>query len=254
MELFEKIYSCYYQVVGQILRESERHPVTVKEMEGIIRKYGFQESVLTILPNLTGGEWAFMKKGRDGTYTPAVSHLPKLPLTGLQQRWLKSIIADRRISLFLSDSDLAWAGELLKDTEPLFDEEDFYYFDRFKDGDDYNSKQYRENFRSILQALEKKQALFVAYEGKTGDTVTYETLPYQLQYSSKDDKFRLCSLEYSRGNFRRELTLNLSKIRACHRTGRVQILQQRKITGAGSSGNQRGAQFNGTVHAAICQL
>ena len=57
MELFEKIYSCYYQVVGQILRESERHPVTVKEMEGIIRKYGFQESVLTILPNLTGGEW-----------------------------------------------------------------------------------------------------------------------------------------------------------------------------------------------------
>ncbi len=125
MELFEKIYSCYYQVVGQILRESERHPVTVKEMEGIIRKYGFQESVLTILPNLTGGEWAFMKKGRDGTYTPAVSHLPKLPLTGLQQRWLKSIIADRRISLFLSDSDLAWAGELLKDTEPLFDEEDF---------------------------------------------------------------------------------------------------------------------------------
>ena len=55
MELFEKIYSCYYQVVGQILRESERHPVTVKEMEGIIRKYGFQESVLTILPNLTAG-------------------------------------------------------------------------------------------------------------------------------------------------------------------------------------------------------
>ena len=52
MELFEKIYSCYYQVVGQILRESERHPVTVKEMEGIIRKYGFQESVLMILPKM----------------------------------------------------------------------------------------------------------------------------------------------------------------------------------------------------------
>ena len=39
------------------------------------------------------------------------------------------------------------------------------------------------------------------------------------------------------------------KARGFHRTGRVQILQQRKITGAGSSGNQRGAQFNGTVHA-----
>ena len=157
MELFEKIYSCYYQVVGQILRESERHPVTVKEMEGIIRKYGFQESVLTILPNLTGGEWAFMKKGRDGTYTPAVSHLPKLPLTGLQQRWLKSIIADRRISLFLSDSDLAWAGELLKDTEPLFDEEDFYYFDRFKDGDDYNSKQYGKISEAFFRRLKRNR-------------------------------------------------------------------------------------------------
>ena len=37
MELFEEIYSCYYQVGRQILRESERHPVTVKEMDGIIR-------------------------------------------------------------------------------------------------------------------------------------------------------------------------------------------------------------------------
>ena len=59
------------------------------------------------------------------------------------------------------------------------------------------------------------------------------------------------------GEFQTELTLNLSKnqgmpsfkARGFHRTGRVQILQQRKITGAGSSGNQRGAQFNGTVHA-----
>lgn len=222
MELFDKVYSCYYQVVRKILTEAGKQPMTEKQMEVLIRKYGFQESVFVILPKLLGGEWAFLKKeNEDGrTYSPAVGGAPCPPLTLLQKSWLKSLLADRRIGLFLNGREREWADEVLKDVTPLYNEDDFYYFDRYSDGDDYESEQYRENFRTVLNALEQGQALFVAYEGKQKDTFTYEVLPYQLQYSSKDDKFRLCCRQYAHRGFRREILLNLGRIKACHPSNR----------------------------------
>lgn len=235
MELFDKIYSCYYQVVKKILEEAGKRPLTEQQMEELIRKYGFRESTLTILPRLTGGDWALTKRERDKTYSSALSHLPPLPLTELQKRWLKALLSDRRIRLFLSDEEMVRAEEMLTGIQPLYLQEDFHYYDRYGDGDDYDSLQYQENFRLILSSLEENQALFIAYEGKKGEHVTYETLPCRLQYSSKDDKFRLLSLQYSHGGFNRELILNLARVRACHRS-------KRKVNNGRRSGRFRNEQ------------
>lgn len=226
MELFDKIYSCYYQVVKMILEVAANYPVTEKQMKELIRKNGYQESVLTIFPRLTSGEWALLKREHDKTYTSVISHLPRLPLTGLQKRWLKSLLSDRRIALFLNDEEKAWAAKALEGILPLYRQEDFHYFDRYGDGDDYSSARYQENFRLIVSAIEEKRPLFIAYEGKRGDTVTFETLPCQLQYSSKDDKFRLYSLSYSHGCFCRELVLNMARMKACHRSKRAVVKKQ----------------------------
>ena len=61
MELFHKIYSCYYNVVRHILDEAGHSPITRQDMEDICRAYGFQESALSIIPKLTDGTWAFWK-------------------------------------------------------------------------------------------------------------------------------------------------------------------------------------------------
>lgn len=53
MELFHKIYSCYYNVVRHILDEAGHSPITRQDMEDICRAYGFQESALSIIPKLT---------------------------------------------------------------------------------------------------------------------------------------------------------------------------------------------------------
>ena len=107
----------------------------------------------------------------------------------------------------------------LQGVEPLYSEEDFYYFDRYLDGDDYASPEYRKNFRTALSALRGGKPLFVAYAGKRRDIagcVTHEALPVRMQYSSKDDKFRLCCLEWYGGSFSREVLFNMARIRACH--------------------------------------
>lgn len=225
MELFEKVYSCYYQVVKHVLKEAAAHPLTKKEIEALVKQYGFEESALTILPKLTGGEWQLLKKTEEGTYLPVVSHVPSPPLTKLQKCWLKALLSDPRISLFLNEEEKIEAEKALAGAEPLFLQEDFYYFDRYRDGDDYTSRQYQENFRTILNAFRKNSALLIAYSGKRehADTSTYEVLPKRLEYSAKDDKFRLCCLQWSGGSFSRETVLNLGRIAACH-------LSKREVT------------------------
>lgn len=216
MELFEKIYGCYYQVVRLILEEASEGPITNKRMESIVSRYGYQDSALTIMPKLTGGGWRFLSQLDKEVWTTLMSNPLKPPLTHLQKSWIKSLLSDKRIQLFFTRGDLEALEEDLCDIEPLFSYEDFHYYDRYRDGDPYDSPEYQENFQTVLRALGDQKPLIIAYSGKADKEAVYELAPYQLQYSSKDDKFRLCCLRYRRGEFRRHMILNLAKINACH--------------------------------------
>lgn len=216
MELFDKFYNCYFQVVRHILESSEQQPVTRDIMEAACRAYGFLESSLTIIPKLTEGDWPLLEDGRSVLSHRFLDGAMKPPLTMLQKSWLKSLIRDRRMRLFLSDEELTLMERDLHSVEPLFSEDDFHYFDRFRDGDPYESPAYREHFQTILQALRQKQALIIAYLGRKGTSLTFEAVPCQFQYSSKDDKFRLCCLKFSRGSFSQNTILNLARIQGCH--------------------------------------
>lgn len=201
MELFHEIYSSYINVVQCILTEAHQSPITLGRMEQIAAENAFAESALAILPKLTGDDWPLLTPCGDHTFRSRLAHPPHIPLSTLQKSWLKALLEDIRIRLFFSDSDLAALEEMLKDIKPLYREEDFYYFDRYLDGDPIEDPAYRQHFGIILKALQENCVLLVAYEGKQGIS-HFEVAPYQIQYSSKDDKFRLCCLKYSRGAFR----------------------------------------------------
>ena len=213
MELFHEIYSCYIDVVRCILK-AEQSPVTAGRMEQLAAEKAFGESALAILPKLTGGDWPLLVPCGDDAFRSRLTHTPHVPLSTLQKSWLKALLADGRIRLFFSDAELEELKDMLGDVEPLYREEDFYYFDRYRDGDPIADTAYRLHFATILRALQENRILLVSYEGKQGP-VSLEAAPYQLQYSSKDDKFRLCCLKYSRGAFRLNTQLNLAKIRDC---------------------------------------
>ena len=217
MELFDKIYGCYYHIIRRMLTAAADHPLTSQDMEDICRTLGFQESALAILPKIKDGTWPLFQENDLRTYTSRL-HTPPcpLPLTSLQKAWLRSLLSDPRIRLFLDDMESAALEQVLQDTQALYNEEDFYYFDRYKDGDPYDSPEYREHFRRILTALREHRILLTAYEGKKGRTHTFEVLPYQLQYSSKDDKFRLCCLQFHRNTFSRSTILNVARIKDRH--------------------------------------
>ena len=124
-----------------------------------------------------------------------------MPLTLLEKQWLKALLLDPRVRLF------APSDEGLEDVEPLFTPDQFVYFDRYADGDDYADPRYIAHFRTILQALREQRKLRVRYRGHRGIRHSYVCIPYKLEYSPKDDKFRLIT-----AGGRRPLTINLSRI------------------------------------------
>lgn len=217
MKLFHEYYSCYYQVVRQILSEAYEAPITQDRMRALSDQYGHSESSLAIVPKLTSGEWRFLDESFLSVLkNPDILKSGVLPLTTLQKSWLSALKNDPRFRLFLTDSQLAELSSYLSDTVPLYEQDDFLYFDRYLDSDPYDSDEYRDIFHTILSALRTGHALAIVYENQRGIRSTRKAAPYQLQYSSKDDKFRLCCLEYSGKSYSRTTIFNLARIRACH--------------------------------------
>ncbi len=216
-ELFDKIYGRYYYVVRRMLEAGARSPLTRRDMDAVCAAYSYRESNLTIVPKLTGGGWALFEQREGGSWVPLLHHPDRVkpPLTVCQKSWLKAVLADPRICLFLTDSQLDEMKAALEDVDPLYHPEDFRYFDRYLDGDDYASALYRKNFHTVLEALEQNRTLKVIYQGPKNGRSAFEVAPCQLQYSSKDDKFRLICLRRSHGRFSRSILLNMARIQVC---------------------------------------
>jgi len=198
--MFSELYSAYYNAVAAILKEAGKRPVTDADMRRITERYAFGESILTIPSALKEERWQLLKA--DGT--TVIKNEPEMPMTILQKRWLKSILLDPRLQLF---GDM---GINLDDVDPLFIPDDICVFDKYLDGDDYSNDTYRENFRLILDAVRNRYPLSIEImngKGKPGKKVL---IPEYLEYSEKDDKFRLIGAGSRFGS-----TINLGRIISC---------------------------------------
>ena len=73
------------------------------------------------------------------------------PLTNLEKSWLKALISDPKIRLFLDEEKISELKELLGVVEPLFDYSCFRYIDRYAESDDFTSEEYIKKFRILYK-------------------------------------------------------------------------------------------------------
>lgn len=205
--IFSELYGAYYNAVAAILSDiAVKSMANTKEMQSIISKHAFAESFLTIESAIKEERWQLISKNG----TSPIKHIPSMPLTLLQRRWLKAILEDPRVKLF----DIHAEG--LEGIDPLFTYEDYLIYDKYSDGDDYTDEGYINRFRIILSALNERKPLSVEIINSKGDTFYAKVMPEKLEYSIKDDKFRLIT---SGDRFIR--TVNLGRIVSCEEyTGR----------------------------------
>jgi hypothetical protein len=213
MELFSEIYSCYYTVVAKILNTSLNNPITKKNICEIIDSNAFYESAFYIMPKLMEGEWNLLESN-DNKYLSKLEGEAKLPLTLLQKSWLKALLFDRRIALFLNQDEVDRLRNYLKDVDPLFNIEDFYYYDSFSDGDNYEDPEYIKNFRRVLEALKNKKVITLTFISEKGRHISGDYLPCKIDYSSKADKFRIYVARIRYGKVVCSAILNMRRIKS----------------------------------------
>ncbi len=210
MKLFTEIYNCYFQIVDEICKAAQETPITEKEMLALAARFGYEESGFMIVPKLINN-WNLLIKTEEG-YFSKIDNPEVLPLTTLQKRWLKAILMDERIVLFLNDLQLNILNTYLSNVDPLFLPDDFYYYDRFDDGDDFTSPKYKSHFRVLLEAMRNKQYVNINFCSRKNNDIHRTYLPCRIEYSAKNDKFRLLTIfETSSGKQRIDI-INLSRI------------------------------------------
>ncbi len=178
--IFSEIYSIYYQAVSKILTAA-RKGAGEQEFRDIVAKNAFSESHMTILPALKSGRWPLLRP--DGA--PVLKHDPTMPLTHLEKRWLKALLDDPRVQLFQPEfPDLS-------DVTPLFTQADYKLFDQYADGDPYDDPDYIRIFRLLLEGIRTQRPVQVLMTNRQGRDMWVRFYPRELEYSSKDDKFRV---------------------------------------------------------------
>lgn len=200
--LFHEIYGSYYQVVAAVLEEAMAGDLTTEGVHAIVQEKAFAESVLTIPQALLSGEWPLLD---DALHTP-LQHTTRMPLSLLEKRWLKALLSDPRMQLF------SCSAEGLEDIEPLFTHGQIVVYDRYTDGDPFTDPAYIARFQTILHACRAHKPLALTYSNiKLRKEEAVTLIPHHLEYSAKDDKFRLVGSVGEKPRF-----FNLSHILNCH--------------------------------------
>lgn len=181
--IFNEIYSAYYNVVAKIIARILEGGADEKELNRIVCDNAFGESMLMVLPSLKSEKWQIV---RSDMSTP-IKNKPTMPLTLIQKEWLKAISFDPRMRLFGVEI------EGLEDVRPLFTPADYVVYDKYGDGDPYEDDEYVSRFRTILSAIKEKRQLKIKAVNRKGNLISMTVMPQRLEYSEKDDKFRLIS-------------------------------------------------------------
>ena len=218
MKLFHEIYGAYFRIVGQLLGHRK---LTKKHVRSTVWQEGFSESVVylepKILPQNDNSDYGLLHQNDDGTFSPVTKHKPLHPITLLQKRWLRTKLDDPRMGLFLSDEERDALRAQLSGTEPLYTSDTLLYPDQFADGDDFEGRRYQQHFREILTAVRNREYLDVSYRGGKGRNLRLKVIPFRIEYSEKNDRFRVyCILPHSR-KADQVMILNLANILSLNR-------------------------------------
>ncbi|MDF2592400.1 MAG: hypothetical protein K0S75_1866 [Clostridia bacterium] len=212
--MYNEIYGLYYFMLEKILSEAGEAETTLRNINNIVSQYGFSESNLYFTPDAISrsGTGYNLLKASDSGYSSILKSSPVKYLTNLQKGFLKSILSDKKICLFLDDNMIKELNDALADIPPLFNVDDILHRETAADSDNYSDPNYIGNFKKILSAIKQKKALIIVFNNSRGERKTMKLMPYKLEYGIRDDKFRLCgvSIYNERGNG--YVKLNLARI------------------------------------------
>ncbi len=215
MELFSEVHGLYYQMIQEILQKAHKEPMTKQQIYDVLQEKGFQETLYNLSPKLldtgTAESYNLLIQDEEG-YHSILNAKPMPLMTNLEKMWLKTMLSDKRIKLFFDNTDLESLEKSLWDVETLYDHDSIITVGQANDGDPYADTKYREHFQKILHGITHKKLLRITYSNSKGITKRSSFAPHRLEYSIKDDKFRLNAVLINRGRMLYFSKINLARM------------------------------------------
>lgn len=196
MKLFDNIYSAYFIAVEHVLASA---PLTKRQLHEQLFSELSEDGAVEVETKLLNGTWPLLTE-RNGRYYSVLGHAPSRAYTHLERAYLRALIEDARSALFLNDEQLEYMRKKLSNDSPLFSTDDFYRYDRASDGDDASNPAFRENCRRLLGAMRGDEWVRFDYLTRRKRQLSVVCRPLTLEYSGKDDRFRLHDVD-ANGDF-----------------------------------------------------
>lgn len=213
MTLFSEIYGLYFRIASEIISKKS---VCESEINENISRMGFRDSMLflpqKLIPQKDGSDWGLLRRMPDGSLKPVTQNPPIHILSTIQKMWLKAKLSDPKIGLFLTDKEIKILEQRLTEEKPLYREQHFRYTDMFSDGDDFSDSRYRNFFKMILNAVKTRELLEISFTSGHGKRICGKFIPIKIEYSQKNDKFRVHCYPFKNGRIGGGGTINIGRI------------------------------------------
>lgn len=200
-------------MMDEILSKAHIQGITQKEITKIVDELGFAESNIYFTPKVTtqdGTGYNLLVKSQH-TYKSILKNPIPDYHTNMQLSLIKTMLLDSRIHLFIDDSELEEMLLAFEHIEPLYNKDDILHVGVSKDGDDYQRPKYIDNFKEILKAVKNKTYIKIVFDNSKGRRKTMSVMPYKVEYSVREDRFRLCGVSRI-ASVNKYIKLNIARV------------------------------------------
>lgn len=217
MTLFKNYYSRYTHIFHKLIEASTSSSIDKHFITKYVSLHGFLETPLILTPKILDpnqkDSFPLLKKLPDSKkYNSILKNRPSSFLTNLEMKWLKNILTDSKINLFLSSKTQSKLNNELKNIDSLFPSEHFERLDTALDSDSVENEVYQKHFWKIKEGILNKEVLYIEYQSGNDKSLVGFFAPLRIEYSLRDDKFRLKCLKISSGGKTTFHRLNLARI------------------------------------------
>ena len=184
------------EIEGIIMSAKKKYGINDKDKEvsfeslygsGMIQEYSVHAELMGVSTSEEDRYCSYLFDTNDERMLPC----PMLPH---EEAWLRTILEDRKINLFLTEKEVKEIKAKLCDGQLLYKSDDVIYLDRHKEGDDFSSCQYQDIFsflqKKILSDADEVEIWYQTEKEKmTGiPAKLYHIKPLRLEYSKLSDR------------------------------------------------------------------
>jgi hypothetical protein len=228
MEIFKRHKNILFKIMTRVLNESilNGKVLSKEQLRDVFEKNGYYDPTDVAIKQIIGDLTAESEQGtaalglldrENGGYKASLPGSVPCRLSVDELEWLKSMLADYRIAVFLSAGTMLKLSEALLDVQPFYTEGDVQY-NRNVSEQNYDDEGMASHFMTAMESIGASRIVKLESASRDGTRHSSCVLPLCIDYNCLNDMFQLIIYLPEE---RRKIAVNMDSIISIEGTGIV---------------------------------